>query len=110
LNRTATRSIACQRSFQLADRLFAQALTGGEQRLAGQNGECLVSNRTERRRIVDRLVDVEEQHAPHSGRLLLPFGLGLDVGCFRILLGLLLDLTQGHRQLVVDGIAEGAIG
>ena len=68
----------------------------------GQDREGPVTDRPERRRIVDRLVDIEQQYAPHLRRFLLPLGHGLDVGCLRVLLGLLLDLPQ----VMVEGLDE----
>src|SRR5271169_6426053 len=56
--------------FQLADGLFAQALAGREQRFPRQDREGLATDGTERRHVLDRLVGIEKQHAPHARRFL----------------------------------------
>ena len=73
--------------FQLADRLFAQAPAGGRQRLLRQDRERLVADSAERRGVVDRLVDIEQEHTADLGRLPLPAGLGPGESRLRLLLG-----------------------
>jgi hypothetical protein len=86
----------------LADGLPAQPLAGAEQRLSRQDGEGSLPNRAERRGVVDGLVDIEQQHAAHSRRFLLAFGLSLNEGIHRVGLSLALDL----REVVVEGVDE----
>ena len=106
MNRTCYPVDRLPAQLHLVDGLFTQALAGCEQRLPGQDRESLFTDSTERRRIVDRLVDIEQQHAPHLRRLLLPPGHGLDIGCLSVLLRLLLDLSQVMVESLDEVVAQ----
>ncbi len=82
----------------LTGRLLRQTFARGEKCFSRHDGECLLSNRTEWRRVVD----IEQQHTSHAGRFLALFGLGQRVGLFRSLFGFLLDLSH----VMAEGLDE----
>ena len=92
--------------FHLAVRSFAQTIAGGEKVIFRQDRERPFPDFAERRRVIDRLVDIEQQHAADPGRLPPPVVQGLGVRRLGRFLGLLLDLrhavTKGVDEIIVD--------
>ena len=103
----AGRTIDClPAQLDLAVRSFAQAIPGGEKVIFRHDRERSLADLAERRCVIDGLVDIEQQHAAHPRRFLLPFLQGLDVRFLGCLFGLLLNLrhavAQGLDEIVVD--------
>ena len=95
------RTIDCPPAqLDLAVRSFAQTISGGEKVVFRHDCERTLADLTERRCVIDGLVDIEQQHAAHPRCLPLPFLLSLRVRFLGCLLGLLLNLRHAVAKCV----------
>jgi hypothetical protein len=96
----AVDSLPTQREF--ADRLRAQALTGGLQFLFGHDLVGAIAYVAERGGVSHRVVHVQQQQSPDLRRFLLALDLLLEI----VLIGLSLGLVFQLLHVIAQGIHE----